>query len=590
MLTTCILGTIDLLTEPFCISSWELPANQRTKAYEDHLTNGGSKYEFEGERYELAPATLYVDILASIAASEAALISVWQKDVVLQWAEDSGTVMSCAFEDVDPARFTRTGFTRATLVGKRHLADFPRIEYAAQTVNSWTAVCDFPGSGESAVPGDPDIPARTSLRAFWAQAVTSAFVGLKPDPGASYVHLDDYGATADANAVGGYKLTATNLSGTWAALGTAPDLSTADNRGRHLAFLRASNTGTVAGAVKYRSGSSVTGASIAATTTVYGSQVDSTVANAGGYGVANLGEVQIPAGSVPDVQTGSGYSAEAAVVAQTTGASLFSGSSMDTMDRFGRTFATTSEHITRITPKIKNVSGVAQSTIMNIYEFSTTIGALVASSSVLLSSSLDGTQDYPFDIVLPTGDYAWAILATDGTLEYYFDDDATDHGMVVYGTYTDMEGPHTGWVYNTFQGNPYFTVYGQTSLAFVSKTPAQAMTDETSKTATIDALIRGPLDAGAILWQPSAASTAGQGIYVDNMPRMSSNVYLCDTDGIGPSVIGRCRRFGKLQAWPGVVNRLVAAAYTPVDAVPGNVTYQMSVIGRSARLGSERPK
>jgi hypothetical protein len=151
-------------------------------------------------------------------------------------------------------------------------------------------------------------------------------------------------------------------------------------------------------------------------------------------------------------------------------------------------------------------------------------------------------------------------LAAPGTIGYAFSNGDYAGGSITqyFGTGVSVGDDLT------------FAIYSRTALGFNSSVSVQA-TDSAaeSKVAQIDYLVRVPTDEGYICINRYFA--AGQGVMVDESSPLATkhNAYLCDTDGIGPSVLAQATEWrGSLMLRPGD-NTYVLAAHTPAAAAPG---------------------
>lgn len=122
--------------------------------------------------------------------------------------------------------------------------------------------------------------------------------------------------------------------------------------------------------------------------------------------------------------------------------------------------------------------------------------------------------------------------------------------------------------------NFYVQTFVELPLGFTASVGVQAECSESTKTASLDNVALIPIDEGAVVVKYTAATTAGDGIMIDNLParRGSRNVYAASAaGGRGLSLIGKSTLYGAVMLKPRS-NRIVIAAYTPSNAAPTTAT------------------
>lgn len=120
----------------------------------------------------------------------------------------------------------------------------------------------------------------------------------------------------------------------------------------------------------------------------------------------------------------------------------------------------------------------------------------------------------------------------------------------------------------------YLLTFVELPLGFTATVGVQAECSEATKTASLDNVALIPVDEGAVVVKYTAATTAGDGIMIDNLParRGSRNVYAASASGgRGLSLVGKSTLYGALMLKPRS-NRIVIAAYTPANAAPTTAT------------------
>lgn len=444
-----------------------------------------------------------------------------------------------------------------------------------------------------AIPGE--VPALTRLKFTCDDdLVASGFlaIGLRSftDSGdaSGYDCIDDYSGVVDANAFGGQEsANSPNLTATMQAVATAPNIDTMPNEGRYALFARVENTATAHTTVGYRAVSSVTGSAITSSTTVNGDTVGATLDNGQGFEVVALGEANVPAGAIPDVATGSGWSAEAvqAENAVDDGTKTLTSAAFETGQRL----------------VVRQTCAVAAGERKTAYEYEIDVPP---SGTTLVSAGLDFQMSNGRTVVtLAASDFAAGkhkILLSPPPIA-----PATETAQAILSlTYAEAtpftvgfaasNGDYAAGALDTPTGSGEsagddltFKVYGQTMLGFNTAITLQA-TDSAaaSKVAQVDYLVRVPTDEGYACITKDFA--AGQGIMLDESNPLTHkhNIYLADADGIGPSVLAQATEWrGSLMLRPGY-NVYTVAAHTPAAAAPGGADVNVWFRPRYITCGS----
>ena len=371
--------------------------------------------------------------------------------------------------------------------------------------------------------------------------------------------VQDLAGTADAHAVGGQAASAT-MDADGVLVGDGTDLDANDEAGWYLLSARLEQPDATPGDTTYQAISTVTGSGIAVTQSFTTEAVPATVA--GEYRRTLLGPLPIPAGAVPDVATGSGWSAESSITENTvddgTKTISSSGSTLDVR----QSFAAFTGQITAIEFTI-DAAPVVSSMLLKIFKNATV-------ESWMLSDFTTGTKKFVLPAPYPVSSsdtLAFGLYSSTGSSLGWTIGLAASNGDYAGGALTTPIGSG-----ESAGDDLTFKVYGQTQLGFNSTVGVQATSSESSKTAQVDYLVRVPTDEGyACITKDFAAA---QGIVIDESAPLPQkhNIYLADADGIGPSVLAQASEWrGSLMLRPGY-NVYTVAAYTPVAAAPGGGT------------------
>ena len=323
-----------------------------------------------------------------------------------------------------------------------------------------------------------DRPARTRLKLTSASANTAFGIGVAHEAGEDFEPIDTYETPS-----------AVNLTSTYAALGTAPAIDTNDNRGSYVVVPRVTTNPAAAASTRYRCVASVTGAGVATSATATHHSIAARATGAYRY-TALPGLVAIPAGAVPDIQTGSGVGPEAVLVEQDTATGAYSSPGGWNYYRVGQTVVLAAGALITAFEYTVTVAPTTVNFVTLEVRLGSVSGSVVSQRNLSVANLSVGTHKInlttPF--VSAGGTYAFCLyynlfnafsLATasgqyaDGVM---FIDPVPVGGGPAAGT--DMQ----------------FTVYGQTSLSFDTATSIQASCAEGSKTATLSHTVRLPAD------------------------------------------------------------------------------------------------
>lgn len=413
------------------------------------------------------------------------------------------------------------------------------------------------GSGTLSL-GTPggQLAAKMSLKLTCAAASKLIGCGVRPDPAASYDPVDDYSGAADAAAYGGAWSADASLSGTAAAVGTAPTISVSDNRGSHVVCARVKTNAVTPSATKFRARSGIGSAFVDEP------YVAATAATCG----LMLGTLQVPSYVLPDGTSGSRYAAQSTTFSQTAEDGTSTAS-----EAYIVLPAATQERLHSI--DIKPVAGSA-----NLYVYrcsnATTIPPASAIAGPFPITGDGSVQTITMQADTTPGTYY--ALYFSGNLTWRTKTGNPSASITLYGSYTQA-GDGTITLTGASTVDPYIVVREQSLISFDATTPVQATCSESSKTGTIDHLVRLPADNGGF----TAAGTfgSGTGVYYDGDTRI---VYPADGTGVtGVSLMATVTPFGtELAPIPNVANTLVVFC----DAVD-NITASWTITERRINRG-----
>lgn len=424
------------------------------------------------------------------------------------------------------------------------------------------------------VPGHFDVDdiggeddALVRMRAVFDDSGTAAAIGVRPDPMDGYEYLDDYGAsgdTADANALGGYKVgevVDATLAGN--AIGIAPSIDTNANRGQHLVVARLDSTAVSAATVTAQASVVTTGNLIGESVTVAAHAV--TCASTSLVGI-ELGNVQIPAGAVPDLTVESGLGAVGPRSAQTTRDATRTITSAESVIEIKQTLAPFNGPLTAIEYRVDVAPSATQNASLGFPQLVVASGSGGESAMFAVPSSV-GTHrvelDSPLDLRASDSPYFTLTFAR------------VDGGSLTVGMAVG-EDRLPGYAMTTPTGSGessgddlVFTAYGRERLGFETLTPVAAACSETSKTVALDYVQRVPVDYAALVYRKASAGALA--LFYDGD---TDTPYVADADGIGPAVYDKCEVRKPLRFRPGVVNRVVLANLQADAAIGGaTITY-----------------
>lgn len=266
------------------------------------------------------------------------------------------------------------------------------------------------------------LPGRFRLKMLFDEIVSEQYVGFRHDPDAAVDYVQDHNGVTDAAALSGECAQAT-MDADGATIGTAESKDTNAMRGWWLAVARLAQTDTTASDTTYRARSVVNGSGISGSQDFTTDPVAATVTNE--YEKVALGPLPIPAGPVPDLDTGSGYAPEAVDENHATGSVLYS------LDAYGvyQTFPVNVQKHTGVAVKIKNTTATPLNATARLYAASggKPSGPELAYDTVSVPASHDDFVRFTWDANVSPG-VTYAVVLTGpndaGHLKVYCDDAA----------------------------------------------------------------------------------------------------------------------------------------------------------------------
>lgn len=440
--------------------------------------------------------------------------------------------------------------------------------WSSETTASLTAV---PGTFVISDPGGED-DALVSMRVIASASARGLFLGAMPDAATGFNPIDDYGAsgagTADANALTGYKV-ASMLTATMAAVGTAPAFDTNANRGTYIPIVRMDSNAASVATTAYRVVQRVTGNAISASTDVATASVTPRAVD---LVATELERISVPSGGVPDLETGSGWSAEDALLTQAdaSGSLLVNAGRGATGDLNGDLYFyqtyTTAVSVMLTAFEFTVVTAPTTTTGWELQVIRVSDWTVLRTSTV--ASMATGVHKVAFtEVETADGDvYQFRVIAPGAA---GFNDESCVIDSSASSVYAD------GVAGESFGGDSTkdltCKVYGKTRLGFNSYSIVQA-TDSADafKIANLDYLVRVPVDYAALAYR--LATSAAPALYYDGDTDVA---YIADADGIGPAVLDKAEIIKPLRAKPGVSTTYVlATTHDDVAVGTASVTYK----------------
>lgn len=384
--------------------AYQMPVT--TPAFQAHLAARKPQETFDGPMYENLTHQLTIAWLNDagvIAAVNDALTAIVPGET---WTFTEGSASLSALV-LHVAR-------SETYYPQDDLHTYAAIDFSITTTPGWqraetlatlsTAPTTLPGIiTASGILGSMPAPFRALLT--FDQATTMQALGIRHADATGAIQ--DYQGTADAAALSGQSAQGTmDADGT--ALGTPATLDSNVLRGWWLPIARVAQPDATPGDTTYFATSTVTGSGMAGTQAYVTASVPATVQTA--FEKVILPPLPIPAGAIPDIDTGSGWSTPAVSISQVTEDADTSLAGLS-----GQTFPLTAGHkLTGFTAKSGTIIGTR---IHEAKLYATAAGvatgaALAVSAGVLVAAS-NTEYEFVFDFVVPaTATYAVRITSS----------------------------------------------------------------------------------------------------------------------------------------------------------------------------------
>jgi len=582
----CLLGTTDVNTSTCWVEDYDLPAATETDDYQASGAAGQDPYDYMGELYNDAPFSITWVVKGSTPADLAANINALQRLLFhgqkITW-RDGGMdqTMYTWLRITHPLQIDYHGkWARCKASGTREY-DW----WGTQRDDDPVAVTDGMGYIDVADPGG-ELPAATVIRSTWDQATALIAVGAIPDPQTGLNVVHEYTGTANALARDGAVATLA-MTTALQTIGTPPTLDKEVHHGRWVVMARVTSDAATAGNTKYAGISTISGSGMSSSQAVIGPERAGTVISSAGLEVVVLGQFELPAASVAEIDA-TGWSDEAASE-QETGYDTTKVSAGGTW--YGETIELgLGERFRGFMLYPTAGAGTMKACLYAVGATDQPVGTPLQSVTFTPSAGADQRVDFDY-VATAAGNYCVMLVPVDASSSLTMR--ANTAGTYAPGT-ARVVSKYTGWDYDTdlgstgslhvgltiaVAGDLYFKAYTQSLREYSATIGVQAKCSESSKTAQLDVVCLVPEPCVLV----SGAFGAGEGIMVNNLRGSAAhrNVFLCtDTGGAGASVIDSATRYGVLMLKPGVTNRVVVCAYTPTGAVPGDGEVVVTTIQR----------
>jgi hypothetical protein len=544
---THLFGTYDASSpdDGRYVARFSYSAPKETAAFKTHLAAKKRKETFDGVIYENTTHALTIYFQETTAAALATSVTEALNAIIpgQTWyfrAKGATTGYTATIIDVEHSE---------TYKAKADGNTWTAIDFSITTLPGWqdteravtlsTAPTTLPGIiTASGVLGSMPAPFRASLT--FDQATTMQAIGIRH--GLATGAVQDYQGVADTDALTGQSAQGTmDADGT--ALGTPATLDANVLRGWWLPVARVKQPDATPGDTTYKAVSTVSGSGTGTSQSYTTGTVPAT--KAGLFEKLVLPPVPIPAGAVPDVTTGSGWTAESIQVQNAvedgTSGLLLSSEYLDTSWQIDvrQTFPTFTGHITAVQYRVRTapsqpielarlvVDDGTASVVHDLLASDVTVGLHTITLPSPFNTTAGSTgglrlriyADAPFTIGLAysNGDYAGGALTTLIGSGESAGDDLT------------------------------FAVYGQTQLGF-NQTVGITAINAGAGTAKVDTVALVPYDEWSCVTNFSLAANAG--VMYDAMEDLT--VYQTSTTGaVGPLDQASSDPQGTPVIWPG---------------------------------------
>lgn len=444
----------------------------------------------------------------------------------------SGDVLECRIRE---GRCTEAEYTPAAREGFGVQLDVS-LETDPYWLGAWSdetsasaSVTTYIDSFDIADPGG-EVDALLSVRCVPTTSGTILAIGVKPGPGAEYDFHDANGSAVTASAA-------------YSPIGSADQIDTNDNWGRHRLFARLQSSGSGLASIRYKGRTTTVANALASSVSVDEYPITPSTASSTVY---ELGDVVIPAGRVPSIITGTGYATEEVDASFTSASGVYAitdagtGQTFDVAGRCKHTGVTlyainnaSAEGILYIDLWKANASGYYDSS------------GYLAYSTVSVSASYSGEvrASWETDPVLEAGTYGFYVST------YWRRSDDID---VLYSTASAYASGHLITTVNEISSSAdlYFKSWVQLPLGFDSSNPI-LVSGSGGDYITLGSTFRIPVDYACVIYRDSLQV---MGLYYD---ADTDTPYDADADGIGAALYDKCEVRAPLRAKPGETNRVV---------------------------------
>lgn len=525
---------------------WSWP--KMTSGYRAHLQAGLKPETYADAMWELSQHTLTMgwydlDTADLVAAINEAVLAITPTKRWYVTAAGTSETYSCLIRDVEHSEAYSVDVD-----GRRGTA----IDFILTCTAGWEAAEAEVTLAPAVVPDGPvvhtasgllgSMPAPFRLVLTNDQAVTGGTLGFRHSPAADFDPIQDYQGTVGTTALGGEYASAT-MDSDGNQVGTPESLDTNAMRGWYYACARLMQTDAPADTT-YWARSTVTGSGMAGTQSAESDAVAASVANAWEH--VRLGPVPVPGGTVPGVETGSGWGTPYLMHSQgnssvaLTGYNTWEQFSLAARHRVERMFVYVSVNCVESGPPC------SRGFFVDIYTDADPGGGGALGTLVWTSDQYTATDtkrevmiDIPDGVDLAAGDYLVYVRAGLGF-----------NPLIVWGASA---------------ANAYLFVFGAAALGFGS-TVAIIAANAGGGSAALDTVALVPADEFAVL----ADTTHGtnQGIMVDAMDPDEVTVYGTNTTGgVEPADQEDVEYIGVPRIWPGTT-AIVYDAHTPPASPP----------------------
>lgn len=556
-------GTYLAVGDNRLVSRFGFAYPQHTPGYALHLAARLPRETYDGQRFEPATHSLAMvwfdltaeTIRAAVNAAMQAIVpgAIWS----FRAADSTLTVTTTVLDvtasepyacDVNGRPATEVAFSIKTRPGWRA----PAVTITPTGATTLPHVYTVPG-----VAGSMPCPVR--LTHTHDQATSKQALGIRHSPAATAGLIQDYQGAADTDALSGQSAIGT-MDADGVALGTPTSLDSNLYRGWYMAACRVEQPDATPADTTYFATVTTTGSGVAESTTFVTESVPATVANA--YEIVYLGPFPIPAGQVPNVDTGSGFGASTLIASQTDHPR---GILLNDISQVGQTFPLTSGYrVDSISVLIGTKTGVSTGLwLWTMWSAPGDVPTDVLAVGIVTLTSLAENSISVGCVAPATAQYAFTLQpATDFEAEVEYD----NAGGYADGKKVKRLNGAGSWTEDDAE-DLYFKLYASAPLGFTT-TVAISAANAGAGTALLDTVALIPYDEWSAI--SSLSCDATEGIMLDAEDDEEPVGYLYKADGsIGPVSQTGVDWQGMPVIWPGE-SAIVVAAQTPDDPPTGS--------------------